>query len=83
MVNKSLHHWIIFRWFLLFQEFEFEFIIRLGKLNVGLKHLSRIDKAKEPTGIEDYIPDAHLLWIESVSFDLLYIAQFLEEVQTP
>ena len=40
LINKPLHHGRICRWVLLFQEFEFEVIVRPGKLNVGPDHLS-------------------------------------------
>ena len=40
LVNKPLHHGRICRWLLLFQEFEFEVVVRPGKLNVGPDHLS-------------------------------------------
>ena len=40
LVNKPLHHGRICQWLLLFQEFEFEFVVRPGKLNVSLDHLS-------------------------------------------
>ena len=49
LVNKRLHHERICRWLLLFQEFEFEVIVRPGNLNVGPDHLSRIDTGEEPT----------------------------------
>ena len=45
---------------LLFQEFDFEVVVRLGKLNVEPDHLSRIDTGEEPIGVEDDLPDAHL-----------------------
>ena len=38
LVNKPLHHGIICHWLLLFQEFEFEVVGWLGKLNVGHDH---------------------------------------------
>jgi hypothetical protein len=41
-VNKMLHHGIICRWILLFQEFEFEVIVRLGYVNTKPNHLSRV-----------------------------------------
>ena len=81
LVNKPLHHGRICRWLLLFQEFEFEVIIRPGELNVGHDHLSRIDTVEEPTGVEDDLPDAHLFWIEPVSKELEDIVQFLENGQ--
>ena len=49
LVNKPLHHGIICQWILLFQEFEFKVVVKLGKLNVGPDHLSRIDTGEEPT----------------------------------
>ena len=60
-----------------------EFVVRPGKLNVELDHLSRIDTGEEPTGIENDLPDAHLLWIEAVLAKLEEIAQFLENGQVP
>ena len=40
LVNKPLHHGRTCRWILIFQEFEFEVIVRPGELNVGPDHLS-------------------------------------------
>ena len=82
-MNKPLHHGRICRWILLFQEFEFEFIVRPGKLNVGPNHLSRIETGEEPTGVEDNLPNAHLFRIEVVPIDLEEIAQILEDGQAP
>ena len=48
LVNKTFHHGRICQWILLFQEFEFEVVVRPGKLNVGPDHLSRIDMGEEP-----------------------------------
>lgn len=50
----------ICRWILLFQDFDFEIIVNLGCLNVGLYHLSRIEIGKEPTNIEYGLVDAQL-----------------------
>ena len=83
LVNKPLHHGRICRWLLLFQEFEFEVIVRLGKLNVGPNHLSSINTGDEPIGVEDDLPDAHLFRIEVVPTELEEIAQFLEDGQAP
>ena len=83
LVNKPLHHGIICQWLLLFQEFEFEVVVRRGKLNVSPDHLSRIDTGEEPTGVEDDLLDAHLFRIEAVPVELEEIAQFLENGQAP
>jgi hypothetical protein len=42
LVNKPLLRGRIYRWILLFQEFDFKVIVNLGKLNIGLDHLSRV-----------------------------------------
>ena len=68
LVNKSLHHGIIFRWLLIFQEFEFKVIVRLGKLNVGPDHLSWINRGEEPIGMEDDLPDAYLFCVPVCTF---------------
>ena len=78
-----MDHGRIFHWLLLFQEFEFEVIIRLGKLNVRPDHLSRIDTGEDPTRVEDDLPDAQLFRIEFVPIEMEEIAQFLENGQAP
>ena len=60
LVNKPVLGGNIWHWLLLFQEFDFEIIVKLGRLNVGPDHLSRIEKGEEPTNIEDGLPDAQL-----------------------
>ena len=47
LVNKPLHHGRICRWLLLFQEFEFDVSVRLGRENVGPDHLSRLEIGEE------------------------------------
>ena len=83
LVNKPLHHGRICRWIILFKEFEFEVIVKPGKLNVGPDHLSRIDTGEEPIGVEDDLLDTHLFRIEFVLIELEEIAQFLENGQAP
>ena len=62
---------------------EFEVIVRPGKLNVDLDHLSRIDTGEEPTRVEDDLPDVHLFRIEVVPVELEEITQLLENRQAP
>ena len=83
LVNKPLHHGRICRWLILFQEFEFEVVVRPGQLNVGPDHLSRIDTREEPTGVNGDLPDAHLFRIEAVPVEIEEIAQYLETGQAP
>ena len=58
LINKPLLGGNIYRWLLLFQEFDFEIIVKLGGLNVGPNHLSLIEIGEEPTNIDDGFPDA-------------------------
>jgi hypothetical protein len=48
----------IYIWLLLFQELDFELIVKRGKLNVGPDHLSTITNGEEPMNIEEKFPDA-------------------------
>ena len=43
----------IWRFFLLFQEFDFEIIVKLGRLNARPNHLTRTKSGEEPSNIED------------------------------
>ena len=63
LVNKPAFGGKICRWLLLFQEFDFEVIVKPGRLNVGPDHLSRIESGEEPTNLEDNLPDAQLFAI--------------------
>jgi len=38
---------------MLFQEYDFEVIVKPGKLNVGLDHLSQIEIGEEPTNLKE------------------------------
>jgi hypothetical protein len=66
LVNKPVLGGRICRWLLLFQEIDFEVIIKIRKLNAGLDHLSRITNGEEPTNLEDKIPNAHLFLVQIV-----------------
>jgi hypothetical protein len=79
LVNKPVHQGKICRWLLLFQEFEFDVIIRPGKKNVRPDHLSRLETREDLTGIDDDLPDAHLFRVEAAPKDLEDISNFLEE----
>jgi hypothetical protein len=58
LVNRPVLGGRICRWLLLFQEFDFEVIVKLGKLNVGPDHLSRVTNGEEPMNLEDKFLDA-------------------------
>ena len=63
LVNKPVLGGNICRWLLLFQEFDFEVVVKPGPLNVGPDLLSRIESGEEPTILEDNFPDAQLFVI--------------------
>jgi hypothetical protein len=58
LVNKPVLGGRIYRWLLLFQEFDFEVIVKTGKLNARPDHLSRVTNGEEPTNLEDKFPYA-------------------------
>lgn len=57
LFNKHVLGGKICRWLLLFQEYHFEVIVELGRLNVGHDHLSRIEMGEEPTNLEEGLPN--------------------------
>jgi hypothetical protein len=58
LVNKPVLGGIICRWLLLFQEYDFEIVVKLGRMNKVPEHLSRLEHGEEPTSLEDTLPDA-------------------------
>ena len=67
----------ICRWLLLFQEFDFEIVVKPGWLNAVLDHLSRIENGEEPTNIDDGLLDAQLFWVDIADDHYASIIQFL------
>ena len=60
LVYKPMLGVRICRWLLLFQEFDFEIIVKPGRLNLGPDHLLRLESGEEPTSLEDGLHDAQL-----------------------
>jgi hypothetical protein len=58
LVNKLVLGGRICRWFLLFQEYDFEIVVKPGRMNKGPDHLSRLEHGEEPTKFEDTLLDA-------------------------
>eukprot|EP00253_Pinus_taeda_P004862 PITA_04862 len=56
-------------------EFTFEVIIKLGELNVGPDHLSRLESRESGVSLYDQLPDTDLFYIEE-------IPDYLEEITT-
>ena len=49
---------------MLFQNFDFEIVVKPGQLNAGPDHLSRSENGEEPTNIDDGLPDAQLFHVD-------------------
>jgi hypothetical protein len=60
LVNKPFLQGRICRWLLLFHEFSFELIVKLGRCNVGPDHLSRLELGESGGAVDDQLPDADL-----------------------
>jgi hypothetical protein len=67
----------------LFQEFDFEFVLKPGILNAGPDHLSRITNGDEPRNLEDNFPDAQLFSIKIVDEYFADIIEFLSTIFSP
>jgi hypothetical protein len=77
LVNKPVLGGRIFRWLLLFQEFNFEVIVKLGKLNAEPNHLLRVTNGEEPMNLEDNFSDAHLFSVQIANDYFTEIIQYL------
>ena len=77
LVNKLMFGGCICRWLLLFQEYGFEVIVKPGRLNVGLDHLSRIETGEEPTSLEEGLPNMQLFVVHVTDGHFEDIIHFL------
>ena len=66
LVNKPVLGGKICRWLILFQEYDFEVIVKPGRLNVGLDHLLRLESEEEPISLEDCLLDVQLFSVQIV-----------------
>ena len=57
LINKPVLGGKICRWLLLFQEFDFEIVVKPEWLNASSYYLSRIENGEEPTNIDDELLD--------------------------
>jgi hypothetical protein len=83
LVNKPMLGGRILRWLLLFQEYDFEIVVKLGRMNKGPNHLFRLEHGEEPTSLEDTLPYAHLLAIRKFDDHFTEIVQFLSTRMAP
>jgi hypothetical protein len=80
LVNKPMLGGRICRWLLMFQEYDFEIIVKPGRMNKRPDHLSRLEHGEEPTSLEDTLPDAHLLTIRKIDDHFAEIHNSAEEI---
>jgi hypothetical protein len=58
LVNKPVLGGRICRWLLLFQDYDFEIVVKPGRMNKGPDHLSRLEHGEEPTSLDHTLPYA-------------------------
>jgi len=77
LVNNPLLRGNICIWLLFFQEYDFEVIVKSGKLNSELDHLSCILIGEDAGSLDEIIPYAHLFLVHMVDSYFSYIFHFL------
>ena len=83
LVNMPVLGGIICRWLILFQEYDFEIIVKLGRLNLGPDHLSRLELGEEPTSLDEGLPNAQMFAIQMVDDYFQDIVQYLSTGFSP
>jgi hypothetical protein len=83
LVNKPVLGGRICRWLLLFQEYDFEVVVKPGKLNAGPDHLSCILSGEDAGNLDDNFPDAQLFAVRMVDDYFSDIIQFLSTCMAP
>jgi len=83
LVNKPVLGGRICRWLLLFQEYDFEIIVKPGKLNAGPDHLSILESGEEGGNLDVSLPDVQLFSIRMVDEQFWDIIQFLNAGVAP
>ena len=76
----------IYIWLILFQEFDFEVIVKPSRLNVGPDHLSRIESGEKPTSLEDNLPNVKIFAVtmmDNQDLELNAIIHFLSTSYAP
>jgi hypothetical protein len=68
---------------LLFQEFDFDVVVKLRKLNVKPHHLSRITNGEDPTNLEDNFPDEQLFLVQVADEYFIDIIELLSPGVVP
>lgn len=83
LVNKPMLGGNICRWFLLFQEYDFEVIMNPRRLNAGPNDLLRIETGEEPSNLEEGLLDVQLFAVHVADDDFSNIIHFLTKWMVP
>jgi hypothetical protein len=83
LVNKPVLGGRICRWIFLFQEYDFEIVVKPGRMNKCPDHLSRLEHSEESTSLEDTLSDEQLLTIRNIDDHFTEIVQFLSTGMAP
>jgi hypothetical protein len=83
LVHKPVFGGRICRSLLLFQEFDFEIVVKPGRLNAGPDHMSRITNGEEPSNLEDNFLDAQLFSVQIVDEYFANIIEFFSTRFSP
>lgn len=67
----------------MFQEYDFEVVVKPGHLNARSNHLSCIETGDEPTNLEDRLPNAQLFVVRITDRHFDDIINFLTTVTAP
>lgn len=78
LINKTVLQGRICKWVLLFEEFEFAVVVKPGKSNLGLHHLSRIDSGEDIESIVHTMSYAQLFILQRAPSELEDIFLFLK-----
>ena len=73
----------IYRWLLLFQEYDFKVIVKPGRLNARLDHLLWIETGKDPTNLEEGLSDVQLFTVHVADNHFADIIHFFTTGMAP
>jgi hypothetical protein len=68
LVNIPVLGGRIWRWILLFKEYDFEIVVNRGRMNKGPDQLLILEHEEEPTILEDTPSDEHFLSIRNIDY---------------
>jgi hypothetical protein len=83
LVNKPVLGGRICKWLMLFLEYDFEIIVKPGRMNKGPEHLSKLEHGEESTSLENALPYSHLLAIRKINDHFAEIFKFLSIGMAP